>query len=56
MLADFFTKPLQGEKFRTLRAYIMGWDGFRCQNYLFRRLIKRTNRIKEDVGKRDEKL
>ena len=25
MLADFFPKPLQGEQFRILRAYIMGW-------------------------------
>ena len=26
MLADFFTKPLQGELFRRLRRVIMGWD------------------------------
>ena len=25
MLADFFTKPLQGEQFKNFRAYIMGW-------------------------------
>ena len=25
MLADYFTKPLQGEQFRILREYIMGW-------------------------------
>jgi len=25
MLADYFTKPLQGEQFRFLRAFIMGW-------------------------------
>jgi len=25
MVADFFTKPLQSEQFRILRAYIMGW-------------------------------
>ena len=24
MLADYFTKPLQGELFRTLREYVMG--------------------------------
>jgi hypothetical protein len=26
MLADYFTKPLQGELFRRLRRVIMGWD------------------------------
>ena len=25
MLADYFTKPLQGELFRTLQEYVMGW-------------------------------
>ena len=26
MLADYFTKPLQGELFRRLRRVVMGWD------------------------------
>ena len=26
MLADFFTKPLQGSLFRKFRAIIMGWE------------------------------
>ena len=26
MLADFFTKPLQGKKFIMFRQVIMGWD------------------------------
>ena len=26
MLADFFTKPLQGKKFIMFRRVIMGWD------------------------------
>ena len=25
MLADYFTKPLQGSQFRLLRDFIMGW-------------------------------
>ena len=25
MLADYFTKPLQGEQFKIMRSYIMGW-------------------------------
>jgi len=25
MLADYFTKPLQGSQFRLLREFIMGW-------------------------------
>jgi len=25
MLADYFTKPLQGKQFRLLREFIMGW-------------------------------
>ena len=25
MLADYFTKPLQGEQFKVLRGFIMGW-------------------------------
>ena len=25
MIADFFTKPLQGNKFKTFRELIMGW-------------------------------
>ena len=25
MLADFFTKPLQGSKFKLLRSFVMGW-------------------------------
>ena len=26
MIADFFTKPLQGKKFHMFRRIIMGWD------------------------------
>ena len=26
MLADYFTKPLQGNMFKKLRAVIMGWE------------------------------
>ena len=26
MVADFFTKPLQGNMFRRLKKYIMGWN------------------------------
>ncbi len=26
MLADYFTKPLQGDLFRRLRRVVMGWD------------------------------
>ena len=25
MLADYYTKPLQGSRFKVLREYIMGW-------------------------------
>jgi len=25
MLADFFTKPLQGKQFKLLRSAVMGW-------------------------------
>ena len=26
MLADFFTKPLQGKRFHYFKSYIMGWE------------------------------
>ena len=29
MLADYFTKPMQGEKFRELRSFVMGWRPLR---------------------------
>ena len=32
MLADYFTKPLQGELFRRLRRVIMGWDPIEILN------------------------
>jgi len=52
MLAEFFTKLLQGELFRFLRAYIMGWRPI--SELLTLKDIKKTDRIKEDVGKREE--
>ena len=48
MLADFFTKPLQGEKFRILRAFIMGW--LPMSDLLIEKNDKNNGRIKEDVG------
>ena len=33
MLADFFTKPIQGERFRELRKNIMGWESLRSLLY-----------------------
>ena len=45
MLADFFTKPLQGNLFRQLRAIIMGH-----QHVQELKLIA-TSKIKERVGK-----
>ena len=46
-LADYFTKPLQGEQFKIMRSYIMGWVPI-CE------LIKKQNtsensRIKDGV-------
>jgi len=52
MSADYFTKPLQGEQFRILRAYIMGWRPI--SELLIQKDIKKTDRIKEDVGKREK--
>ena len=45
MLVDYFTKPLSGTQFRTLREYVMGW---RPLNELTN--AKGVPRIKEDVG------
>ena len=36
MLADFFTKPIQGVKFRELRSYIMGWKSLKTLLYTSR--------------------
>ena len=52
MLADYFTKPLQGEQFRIVGAYIMGWR--QISELLIQKDIKKTDRIKEDVGKREK--
>ena len=52
MLADYFTKPLQGEQFRILRAYIMGRRPI--SELLIQKDIKKTDRINEDVGKREK--
>ena len=43
MLADFFTKPLQGSLFRLLRSVIMGHEGIE--------VLFKLDRIKERVGK-----
>ena len=45
MLADFFTKPLQGNLFRRLRAIIMGHQHIRELKSIA------TSKIKERVGK-----
>ena len=45
MLADCYTKPLMGAKFREFREYIMGW---RNAEDLIKQ-INDTNRIKERV-------
>ena len=51
MLADFFTKPLQGETFRIVRAYIMGWIPMSA--LLIQKEEKNTDNIKEDIGNLD---
>ena len=47
VLADFFRKSLQGEQFRILRAYMMGWR--LTSELLIQKDIKKTDRIKKDV-------
>ena len=57
MLADFFTKPLQGSKFHTFRRIIMGWEHISS-------IIKRTSedgeppsakeRVEKEVNKTDK--
>ena len=44
MLADFFTKPLMGKLFETMREYIMGWKPIEDLILQFD-----EDRIKEDV-------
>ena len=44
MLSDFFTKPLMGKLFETMREYIMGWKPI---EYLILQFDE--DRIKEDV-------
>ena len=47
MLADYFTKPLQGEQFKTMRSYIIGWVPI-CE-LIHKRNTGENSRIKEGV-------
>ena len=51
-LAENFMKPLQGEHFRILRAYLMGWRPI--SELLIQKDNKKTDRINENVGKREK--
>ena len=50
MLADFYTKPLMGKLFETLREYIMGWKPIESLIVQFN-----EDRIKEDVENQGNK-
>ena len=52
MIADFFSKPLQGEKFLILRAHIMKW--IPKSELLIQNNDQKSDRIKVDVGKREK--
>ena len=45
MLADYFTKPLQGSLFRKFRAIIMGWEPLSALQDLneFKERVERVN-------------
>ena len=47
MLADYFTKPLNGTKFEYFRSFIMGWRPMSELNYDVHNV---TTPIKERVG------
>ena len=49
MLADFFTKPLQGEQFKIFRAYIMGWVPI--SELIVRKNEKKIDKIEDNVSK-----
>ena len=49
MLADFFTKPLQGNMFRRFRKIIMGYESIDT-------ILAFTNPIKERVGDESESM
>ena len=49
MLADFFTKPLQGKSFKVFRDVIMGYKHINELDTLF------PSSMKERVGKGDKK-
>ena len=46
MLADYFTKPLQGQLFRLFREIIMNWKPLS--------VLLESNSIKERVGEQDK--
>jgi hypothetical protein len=48
MIADYFTKPLQGELFRRLRRVIMGWDPIEILNTFV--IPTDKERIENDVS------
>ena len=50
MLADYYTKPLMGAKFREFRSYVMGWKNI---SYLVKE-INDSDRIKERVGNQEK--
>ena len=50
MLADFFTKVLQGKRFDIFRRVIMGWDHISILNEHYKGLISERVSLKERVG------
>ena len=57
MLADYFTKPLQGELFRRFRKVIMGWDNVDIlKQYLSQRKPRSKYSSKERVGGVEENV
>ena len=55
MLADYFTKPLQGELFRRYRRVIMGWDHIDVLKLFLSKRNSKSVISKERVGKLIEK-
>lgn len=60
MLADFFTKPLQGTLFRKMRDQIMNIEASSVHHSLHRSVLEHENTVaaklpeKEDVTRRDD--
>ena len=52
MVADFYTKPLQGNLFKRLKEIIMGWKPITAlANIPSKKDIKSKMELKERVGK-----